>query len=81
MMGVAPRHPCSRMQRKMLTPARTGQAAADSDRKWETDSSSGCILLVVQGEDNLSSVLKLLDGGVSWEESVSREEDEVHEGP
>ena len=39
------------------------------------------ILLVVQGEDNLSSVLELLDGEVIWEEAVPHEEDKVHEGP
>ena len=35
--GVAPGHPCSRMRRKMLTPAKPGQASADSDRKCEAD--------------------------------------------
>ena len=35
--GVAPGHPCSCMRRKMLTAARTGQAAAHSDWRWETD--------------------------------------------
>ena len=39
------------------------------------------IVLVVQGEDNLSSVLELLDGGVGWEDSFPHEEDEVREGP
>ena len=39
------------------------------------------ILLVVQGEDNLISVLELPDGGVGWEELVPHEEDKAHEGP
>ena len=37
--------------------------------------------MIVQGEDNLISVLELLDGGIGWEESVPNEEDGVHEGP
>ena len=43
--------------------------------------SSDCILLFVQGEDNLSSVLELLNGGVFWEELVPHEEDEFNEEP
>ena len=39
------------------------------------------ILLVFQCQENLSSVLELLDRGVSWEESVPHREYEVHEGP
>ena len=39
------------------------------------------ILLAVQGEDNMISVLELLDGDVGWEDSVPHEEDEFHEGP
>ena len=35
---VDPRHPCSRMRRKMLTPAWTVQAATNSDWKCEIDS-------------------------------------------
>ena len=39
------------------------------------------ILLAVQGEDNMISVLELLDEGAAWEESAPHEEEEVHEGP
>ena len=38
------------------------------------------ILLVVHGEDNLSGMLEVLDGGVGWEELFPHKEDEVHEG-
>ena len=42
--------------------------------------SSDHIPMVVQGEDNLSSMLEFLGEGVSWEESAPHEEDEFHEG-
>ena len=35
-MGVVGSHPRLHRRRKMLMPALTGQAAADSERKWET---------------------------------------------
>ena len=38
------------------------------------------VLLVVQGDDDLGSVLESLDGGIRREESVSDEEHEVQEG-
>ena len=34
--GVVGSHPWSRRRRKMLIPALNSQAAADSERKWET---------------------------------------------
>ena len=36
MMGLVGPHTWSRRWNKMSVPALTGQAAADSDRKWET---------------------------------------------
>ena len=39
-----------------------------------------CILLVVQGKDDLGDVLDPPDWGILGEEGVPGEEDEVHEG-
>ena len=41
---------------------------------------SDSILLVVQGEDDLSNVFEPPDWGIGGEEGVPDEEDEVHEG-
>ena len=39
------------------------------------------VLLVVQGEDDLGDMLKLLDHGVCGEEIVPNEEHKLQEGP
>ena len=38
------------------------------------------ILLVVQGEDDLSGMLEVFNGGAIWEDSVPHEYGKVHEG-
>ena len=40
-----------------------------------------CILLVVQGKDDLGGVLEIFDWGISWEESIPNGEEKVQEGP
>ena len=40
-----------------------------------------CIILVVQGKDDLGGVLEIFNWGVGWEESIPNEEDEFQEGP
>ena len=42
---------------------------------------SNCILLVVQGKDDLGGLLEIFDWGDSWEESIPNKEDEVQERP
>ena len=37
--------------------------------------------LVVQGEDNLSRLVKMINWGIHGEETVSNKEQKVHEGP
>ena len=39
-----------------------------------------CVLLVVQGDDDLGSVLESLDGGMGRDESASGEEHEFQKG-
>ena len=39
------------------------------------------ILLIVEGDENLSGLAEMLDGSVPGEEEVPDEEHEVHEGP
>ena len=46
-------------------PALTGQAAVDSDQKYY-GFPSDCVLLVVQGKENLGGVLKMTSWGTSW---------------
>ena len=41
---------------------------------------SDCVLLVVQGKDDLGGVLEIFDWGISWEESIPNEEDKIQEG-
>ena len=40
---------------------------------------SDCIILVVQGKENLGALLEILNGGIVWEEMIPSEEDEVQE--
>ena len=42
---------------------------------------SDCILLIVQSKDDLGCVPEVFNWGVSWEDLIPNEEDEVHEGP
>ena len=40
---------------------------------------SVCVLLVFQGKDDLGGVLEMFYWGISWEELITNEEDEVQE--
>ena len=41
---------------------------------------SDYVLLVVEGKDNMSGVLEVLNQGVLWEDSIPNEEYEVQKG-
>ena len=62
-------------------------ALSDWEIRWgiRTETRDGInsdvILLVFQGEDNMSGILEALNWGVGWEELVPDEEHESQEGP
>ena len=37
--------------------------------------------MVIQGKDDMGGVLEMFDWGISWEDLIPNEEDEVQEGP